>query len=356
MNIFEFINSRDVRKHLEKINYSFSTLEKAFFIAMSEYKTIKEKHDAFLYLIENESDVSVEKRTNTNAYDSLFECLKKRMEIENALLKKLYSSENCAYSYRYLCIGDKSFSEDFDIQFPSYDKCINHYKNDIKEYKLENKIRYYSVKMQSLNDVNDKIIVKFNDCGEALEIYDVQGISEEDSDILCMLDSLWLDIPLPFKRGNIVVRKSNTLNEYSDPMVMRFASTWSVDEYIKNGYTEKDEVLNNREKLIKAYKEIGDTTDMCIIGYYASSDCSIYSEVDSPSVNFEYYRGSFENENRILPVVSNYEKGIINLEELLKCLNLIMHENEANSRRSYFKYLDEKIKPFDYRLPEDFEE
>ncbi|MBQ4509196.1 MAG: hypothetical protein II984_00590 [Clostridia bacterium] len=356
MNIFEFINSKDVRKHLEKINYKFSTLEKVFFIAKSEYKTIKEKHEAFLYLIENESDMKIEKRTNTNAYDSLFECLKRYMEIENALLEKLYNNENCAYSYRYLCRNDYGFCEDFDIQFPSYKDCINHYKNDIKEYGHESKIRYYSVKMQSLKDIKDKIIVKFNPGGEALEIYEVSGISEEDSDILCLLDGLWLDIPLPFKRGDIVVRKSNTLSEYSAPMVMRYASTWSVDEFIQNGYTENDGLLKQREKLIKAYKEYGDTTDMCIIGYYASSDCCIYSEVDSPSVNFEYYRDSFENENRILPVISNYEKGIINLEELLKCSNLIMHENEANSRKSYFEYLEENIKPFDYRSPEENEE
>ena len=351
MNVFDFINSIDVRKHLEKINYQFSTLEKAFFIAMSEYKTIKEKHEAFLYLIENEQDTSVEKRPNTQAYDSLFDCLRRYIEIEKALTKKLYESKDCAYSYRYLCKGDRSYCEEFDNQFPTFEACFEDYKNDVADYECD--VRYYEIKMQSLNDKNDKIIAKFNANNEILEFSEIYGISEEDSDIITMFEGLWLEIPLPFKRGDIVVLKHNNPNDY-EPCVLKFATTWSIDEHIENMYAEKD--LKNRQHLLNVYRKQGDVSDMCIVGYYATSDGCIYNEVEWPSVNFEYYRGNFDNERKILPVVSNYERGIIILEELIKCSHLVMHENEVNERRKYLEYLEEKVQPFEYRLSEDFEE
>ena len=35
MDIYKYINSKDVRKHLEKINYQFNTLEAAYLIFFS---------------------------------------------------------------------------------------------------------------------------------------------------------------------------------------------------------------------------------------------------------------------------------------------------------------------------------
>lgn len=65
MNIFKYINSKDIRKHLEKINYKFTSLEAAWLIYQCKGITLKEKQTAFNELIDTMPDCEIEKRNNT---------------------------------------------------------------------------------------------------------------------------------------------------------------------------------------------------------------------------------------------------------------------------------------------------
>ena len=52
MNIFRFINSKDIREHLRKLDYQFNSLETAWLIYQCREATSEEKHKAWEELIE----------------------------------------------------------------------------------------------------------------------------------------------------------------------------------------------------------------------------------------------------------------------------------------------------------------
>ena len=52
MDIYRFISSRDMREHLQKINYRFSTPEAAFLVCMCDSASLKEKFAAWRESIE----------------------------------------------------------------------------------------------------------------------------------------------------------------------------------------------------------------------------------------------------------------------------------------------------------------
>ena len=64
MNIYEFINSKDIRAYCEKIGHTFNSMEAAFLIYQSQNHTLAEKHDAWKGLIETMPNMIIEGRLN----------------------------------------------------------------------------------------------------------------------------------------------------------------------------------------------------------------------------------------------------------------------------------------------------
>ena len=46
MNVYRFINSKDIREHLEFIKYPFGSLEAAWIIYQCRFASLEEKHAA----------------------------------------------------------------------------------------------------------------------------------------------------------------------------------------------------------------------------------------------------------------------------------------------------------------------
>lgn len=81
MNISRYINSKDIRRYLEKIGYEFSSLEAAWLIYQCHSAAPEKKHDAWRELIQTIPDCPMERRPNTDPHDSLHHFL-----TENALI------------------------------------------------------------------------------------------------------------------------------------------------------------------------------------------------------------------------------------------------------------------------------
>ena len=71
MNIYNFINSRDIAKHLKDIDYQFSTLECAWLVWQSRKHTLKQKHASWQEIIDTMPDCSVEARPKHEGVESL---------------------------------------------------------------------------------------------------------------------------------------------------------------------------------------------------------------------------------------------------------------------------------------------
>ena len=60
MDIFQYINSKDIRAHLESIGYRFNALEAAWLVYQCHTATMKEKHAAWREIIDTMPDIRVE--------------------------------------------------------------------------------------------------------------------------------------------------------------------------------------------------------------------------------------------------------------------------------------------------------
>ena len=76
MNIFHFINSRDIREYLKKQSYAFTSLEAAWLIYQCRSATIKEKHAAWQEIVEMMPDCEIAERPHTTPHNSLHQFLK----------------------------------------------------------------------------------------------------------------------------------------------------------------------------------------------------------------------------------------------------------------------------------------
>ena len=64
MDILKFINSKDIREYLQKINYQFTPIEAAWLVWKSTNTTLKENHTAWGEIIKTMPDCRIEKHLN----------------------------------------------------------------------------------------------------------------------------------------------------------------------------------------------------------------------------------------------------------------------------------------------------
>ena len=89
LDIYRFINSRDIRKHLQTMKYQFNALEAAWLVYQSFGKSYKEKHKAWKWIIENMPDCVLPKSNYAIARPSLHDYLKELMEYRSAHKKRI---------------------------------------------------------------------------------------------------------------------------------------------------------------------------------------------------------------------------------------------------------------------------
>ena len=83
MDIYSFINSRDVAEHCRSINHQFSATEAALIVYRSEKHNLREKHDAYREIIASMPDTEVQRRFNCPHYDSLHSVLRECLQCEH---------------------------------------------------------------------------------------------------------------------------------------------------------------------------------------------------------------------------------------------------------------------------------
>ena len=90
MNIYRFINSKDIRFHLQSLRYDFTLPEAAFLVWQCIDATLEEKHEAWCELIRTMPDCGMQKRRNMSAIKSMHDLLQDYMKLEQKLLREFY--------------------------------------------------------------------------------------------------------------------------------------------------------------------------------------------------------------------------------------------------------------------------
>ncbi len=344
VNLYRFINSKDIRKHLEDLKYEFNALEAAWLIYQCKDTTLKQRHKSWNWIIENMSDMAVPERSMCIYRESLHETLRQYIAMEDDLIGKFCSEEEGVFTLGRYCDGGTLYDDGWsEAVFFNLDECINKIKEDFEECE--------ETKQESIDDPsygrfwdsncpavvrhfkNEKyrIQVSYDQDCEVRRVFMFGPLKNIKADYLNLMsmffEGLWFDFPTPFKKGDIV------------HMINDDAEESYAYAFCRGAFVLEDILSQNLEEEREKphwVREQGDTTDMTAYGIFLQEDGTIYRECTNNYMDLEYYHGPYKGIRRILKPLSNFVKGEIELELFLYAYRIIVLEQKTEEIRKEF--------------------
>lgn len=283
MDVYKFINSKDIREYLKKNNYEFTPVETAWLIWQCENATLEEKHKAWQEIIDTMPDMPF--KTNEKSYDSLHKFLNEYMELENKCIDEIVNAKDDNFLYRYSTRSKPYIKSKL---YFSYESCLHTVVTELidRDNEIENNI-FISKRRKNEEHVN--IYIELNTKGEIMNIY-----SDTLDKINCItFYDVCLTFPIPFVKGDIL---------------------WNPNSLDKNLFVLKET-----------------HSDMLVWGYFTGKNGQLFEDCTASYMNIEYYNGELKSENRILKVLNNYLKGEIDIVRFANMYHQIVLENYAKA-------------------------
>ena len=314
MNILRFINSKDIREHLRKLDYQFNSLETAWLIYECRHITIEEKHKAWEELIGTMPDCSIPERLNTVPQESLHTFLNTYMELEDKYIKQFFEdnhgdtyADNRPYVYQFLY----KYKDGSVYEFPTVFSTLLALHETIMEPD-EDVIEIHCRKMK-IDDLSweaqSRAIMT-----PGLDFLEIEphGLEKEEDDIFYgVFEGLWFDFPTPFEKGDIVwnPHMPDPDRLCGGPLVL----TGICLEGISEQYRDK-------------VSRTGDVTDMRYDGWFTAENGGVYAECHWNYMDLEYFDKELAGTSGVLIPLSNYLKGQIDEGLYARAFHQILSE------------------------------
>ena len=147
MDLFRFIDSKDIREHLRQIGYPFTAPEAAFLVWQCRNATLKEKFAAWREIIETMPDCSLTRRKE-EPIGNCHDFLRRHIASQETLLKEFPSGKNCVYRYEIHGLQRWNWPQDDGWRgggeyFNNFDTCLSHCLQRLNEDVEADRIRFY---------------------------------------------------------------------------------------------------------------------------------------------------------------------------------------------------------------------
>ena len=305
MNIYDFVNSRDIREHWQNIGFVPNALESAWLVYQSNNHTIEEKHEALRWIIANMPDCEVTGKDIETPQKSLREFLTRYMEIETAIISNFFTAEpGAVYTY---CALWKIDLEKYDdgTEWHKVDSIFATFNEAYADATEDNELAplFLEFEKKHLGAHGKSIRVRMTP-DRQLVFLDEEFVleSKEESDLYYnVFFYLHFDFPTPFSKGDIICPAKV---KYKNPRA--WDATFAIGEKDENGTPT---------------------------GYMAEDEY-VYCERIYSYMDFELLEGEPRRDRRLLLPISKYLKGEIDLAILLgacRMITLEMQKNETNS-------------------------
>jgi len=335
MDIYDFFNSPDVAEHCRNIGHSFNAMESAVMVSQSLTRTLAEKHGAYNYIISHYPDMEIPEALNHKHIKSFHKALGDVVLFEKRLLEKLTSPEpGAVYSVEIKFNGDKgnptgSFNEEI---FSTYENAVAAAVDCLKrntESGCLDKIFSYDflymyISKKYLDDNKHYIDARLSRSGDVLDVYNNGVLRYDDVDEPCLLESFYIDVPVPFKAGDLV-----ECHYYGD---------WADSACVVQDIIRDNPILH--AKLLGKY----DISDMTANVFFVRD-----GEVDCDHIHFypdlRYCRRELEGRSRILKYISLFMQDKLHLCNLLQLQEYLALDEKINELKngSDLPYFLEKI-------------
>ncbi len=311
MDVYNLINSNAISEYCRKIEYQFNTEELAVLIYRNESMSVDERIKAYNELIQNYPDMEVAKRINCEHYDSvktmIEEEIKRLTELRELLLKK---EDDVIYTYHEYHIYLRKYLTNNEIDdsrrsFEEIKQCI--YDEYINKEDSIRPVTKFEIIKKSFKD-NYKIAARFKVINKNLVLTHIYMGDWHDIDL--NINNIFLNIPNPFKRGDLL--------QYNDKIFV-----------LESLITESADL---KEKMLK---ENFDSSDMQGHCYVLNDEGHLWIDNVFKYDSWEYCTKELKGIQRILKAVSSVLKGEIGLDLFLDSCNHIKQQKNDRYFRLY---------------------
>jgi len=321
MDIYRFIRSRDVAAHCRAIGKTWNTCEMAAIIDRSDLP-MAEKHAAWRVLITDYPDMPSIRNIHRISFDSTHKKLEEIIAYNERIWELFQTPENdMLYRFRVQC-DDVHY--DSDCLFSTYEKALASARDRWEQDGIS-AVRIFKQFVDDETCERGGIEAVFND-DETLRRVFFTGRAElnekycasvgaEDLYYGMFEDNFYIDIPTPFKQGDILAMYKEGLR-------------WPLPVFVLDRlYRDNSEWL---EACLRGDR--GDGTDLCGWAYYVAQDGLLTANHAMNHDRFVYFKDHLDGKNRLLHYVSLFLKKEIGLPELLtwQCRIMMEHLLENN--------------------------
>lgn len=318
MDIYSFLNSRDIADHCRRIQKAWNPLEMALIISHSE-RPVLDKHEAWRELVSDYPDMPVPPVRGCcfeNGFEILHTMILTQIDYEERILRSfMEQTPGAVYRHRTAWPSGKLYS---DSVYTSFEKAWANVmdswdRDEVSEILVE----------KILPDDGGHITVYF-DYDQNVFNFDVWPLCEitdpDDSEVAEFFENMCCaDIPAPFQLGDVLTipKKQKWKDDYI---------------FVLTPPNERTKKLYEKMKEFPYY----DYCDVNFVWGYVVSDAGIlYGDHVEGADRFEYYRGKYKGPAQMLHYVSLYLKEKLDLPEILTMQGRIFLESQLNQELDY---------------------
>jgi hypothetical protein len=316
MNIYDYFLSSDIAEHCQKIKHIFSPLDMAVIICISE-KTLEEKHSAWREIIAEYPDMPIHASINFRAKESLHVYLREFIAREESQVRAFAEPlPGTVFRFRTYEKGIDSRCESgsFSSIANALKAIYELYDDDQSKASID---RIY-IDKETIDDGEKTVSVKFNFAGKPLDIYTYNT----DKNDLDTLDMIFIDVPVPFKKGDLIMGANYVGVSNGQPAVLYNLPHWWKIGNLKYG----DFVSGKR----------GDGFDM--LGHiYTIDGGRLTLDHGGCYLRYKFFKTELKGQDRFLKYLSQYIKNKDNsFDWLIAVFQKFKAEAECEKENSFF--------------------
>ena len=261
MDIYRFIDSHDIREHLRRLDYQFTTPEAAFLTWYCHTATLDEKIAAWREIIDTMPNCSMGPRRFGLDIPNFHKFLRRYIDLQMRYLQQFRDATGGVYSWKALFARrEENVSS---VVYTNYFRCLD----AAKDWAANDNGCTGFVISKNLIGVDQKRSwadsVRFNRNSQIVSVHCLDTC-EEDSDLSTMFTCMWFAFPTPFHAGDIVCDLRNP----DRSCVLADLCTWTSEN------AREELPLNEMSRGTESYDHVasllekdGDITDMSWSGY-----------------------------------------------------------------------------------------
>jgi len=280
LDIHSFLTP-DTSAHCKKIGHEFSPLDMAVIVAYSR-KTVRERMDAWQAIIDGCPDMPIHGNHIFRPRGSLHEYLKQCIAWHRGWVDGFCAAGPGTVFRPLVREKEWDWREEFSLgSFSSVQRAVDAARNYAAKHEADYALKIVREEMDK-EDGGERD-APFNLDGDLLDIY------TSPPDGLGELEDIYIDLPVPFERGDIV-----TDDDGSPCVVTGLPHTWD----------------NYRDYVAGTFSDGSDMSGLAF-SFQRAQDGAIAIEHSHPSLHrMEYYRGELKGRDRFLKDYGRYIKEV----------------------------------------------